>query len=102
MGSGDKRMRILFSDTKEECQISGIKAKGNTVALGRYVAHEGVLCRGVEDITQYTTDEYGNKVEVTEMRPDKSWLVADIKLWLDAQRIPYVGNASKADLLALV
>ncbi len=100
-------MRILFSDTKEECQISGIKAKGNTIAMGRYVAHEGVLCKGVEDITQYKTvlvDGVKTQVEVLpeEMKPDSTWLVADIKLWLDAQRIPYVGNASKTDLLALV
>ncbi len=56
-------MRIKFSDG-EECQISGINAKGNTVAMGRYVAHEGILCEGVEDITQY--DEEGNVVEVIE------------------------------------
>jgi hypothetical protein len=62
---------------------------------------------GVEDITQYKTvlvDGVKTKVEVMpeEMKPDSTWLVADIKLWLDAQRIPYVGNASKTDLLALV
>ncbi len=34
--------------------------------------------------------------------PDDSWKVADIKAWLDAQGIAYVGNALKADLLALV
>jgi hypothetical protein len=56
-------------------------------------------CRGHNPIHHR---RMGNKVEVTEMKPDKSWLVADIKLWLDAQRIPYVGNASKTDLLALV
>ncbi len=95
-------MRIKFTDTGEEYQINGIPTSGNSVAGGRYISKQGALCEGVEDITQYTTDEEGNKVEVTEMKPDKSWLVADIKLWLDAQRIPYVGNASKTDLLALV
>ncbi len=79
-----------------------LKAVGHTIVNGHRIAANGVLKPFVEDITQYTTDEDGNKVEVTEMKPDKSWLVADIKLWLDAQRIPYVGNASKTDLLALV
>jgi hypothetical protein len=101
-------MRIKFTDTGEECQISGINPDPkNTVCAGRYVARHGKLYEGVEDITQYKTvlvDGVKTKVEVLpeEMKPDSTWLVADIKLWLDAQRIPYVGNASKTDLLALV
>ncbi len=100
-------MRIKFTDTGEEYQISGIPTSGNSAAGGRYISKQGVLCKGVEDITQYKTvlvDGVKTQVEVMpeEMKPDSTWLVADIKLWLDAQRIPYVGNASKTDLLALV
>jgi hypothetical protein len=95
-------MRIKFTDTGEEYQINGIPTSGNSVAGGRYISKQGALCEGVEDITQYTTDEEGNKVEVTEMKPDKSWLVADIKLWLDAQGVEYTSSMLKADLLALV
>jgi hypothetical protein len=40
--------------------------------------------------------------EVTEPRPDSSWLVADIKNWLDAQGVEYTSSMLKADLLALV
>jgi len=43
----------------EEYQISGINAK-RTVAGGHYVARDGVLCKGVEDITQYDKD--GNEI----------------------------------------
>lgn len=39
---------------------------------------------------------------VEEPRPDSSWLVVDIKLWLDAQEIPYTTKMTKADLLELV
>jgi hypothetical protein len=39
--------------------------------------------------------------EVIEPRPDSSWLVADIKLWLDANGIEYTSSMLKADLLAL-
>ena len=94
-------MRIKFTDTGEEYQINGIPTSGNSVAGGRYISKQGALCEGVEDITQYTTDEEGNKVEVTEMKPDKSWFVSDIKLWLDAQEIPYTSKMLKPDLLEL-
>jgi hypothetical protein len=97
-------MRILFKG--EEHQVT-LEAKGNTIVAGEAVSWNGNLLDGVEDITQYKTvlvDGVKTKVEVLpeEMKPDSTWLVADIKLWLDAQRIPYVGNASKTDLLALV
>ena len=98
-------MRIRIGE--EEYQIGSLKAKGNTIVNGRAISWNGILAEGVEDITQYKTvlvDGVKTKVEVMpeEMKPDSTWLVADIKLWLDAQRIPYVGNASKTDLLALV
>jgi len=50
----------VYSD---EYQVT-INAKGNTVFNGRRIARDGVLCGDVEDITQYTLDEEGNKVEV--------------------------------------
>ncbi len=98
-------MRIKYKD--QVYQIGELKQKRGTIVNGYFVAYNGVLCEGVEDITQYKTvlvDGVKTKVEVLpeEMKPDSTWLVADIKLWLDAQRIPYVGNASKTDLLALV
>ena len=97
-------MRILFEG--EEHQVT-LNPEGNTIVSGKAVSWNGALLEGVEDITQYKTvlvDGVKTKVEVLpeEMKPDSTWLVADIKLWLDAQRIPYVGNASKTDLLALV
>jgi hypothetical protein len=101
-------MRIKFTDTGEECQISGINPDPkNTVCAGRYVARHGKLYEGVEDITQYKTvlvDGVKTKVEVLpeEMKPDSTWLVADIKLWLDAQGVEYTSSMLKADLLALV
>ena len=107
-------MRLLIKDTGEEIQCAGIDQSThgngvikNTIVGGRIIAHHGVLSDEFEDITQYKTvlvDGVKTKVEVLpeEMKPDSTWLVADIKLWLDAQRIPYVGNASKTDLLALV
>jgi hypothetical protein len=100
-------MIIKFIDTKAEHQVEigrGTQGRGlirNDVVNGRYVAKRGILCEGVEDITQYTLDEEGNKVEVTEMKPDKSWFVSDIKLWLDAQEIPYTSKMLKPDLLEL-
>ena len=61
-------MRIKFTDTGEECQISGINPDPkNTVCAGRYVARHGKLYEGVEDITQYKTvlvDGVKTKVEV--------------------------------------
>jgi|FLOH01.1.fsa_nt_gi hypothetical protein len=103
-------MRIKFTDTGEEYQISGIPTSGNSAAGGRYISKQGVLCKGVEDITEYRTevvDGVKTKVEVVpgeveEPRPDSSWLVVDIKLWLDAQGVEYTSSMLKADLLALV
>jgi hypothetical protein len=100
----------VYSEPYHIDSITEKRGRGNfrsVVIGGRYVARDGVLCEGVEDITQYKTvlvDGVKTQVEVMpeEMKPDSTWLVADIKLWLDAQRIPYVGNASKTDLLALV
>jgi len=37
-----------------------------------------------------------------EVLPDASWLVADIKLWLDANGIAYTSKMLKDELLALV
>jgi hypothetical protein len=61
------------------------------------------------EVTQYKTvvDGVKTKVEVVpgeveEPRPDSSWLVVDIKLWLDAQGVEYTSSMLKADLLALV
>ncbi len=62
-------MRIKFSNG-EECYISGINVKGNTVAMGRYVAHEGVLCEGVEDITQYKTEIVDGEEVKVEVIPE--------------------------------
>jgi hypothetical protein len=106
-------MRIKFIAHEDyECPIGEewqgeLKPVGHTIVAGHRIAANGVLKPFVEDITQYKTvlvDGVKTKVEVLpeEMKPDSTWLVADIKLWLDAQRIPYVGNASKTDLLALV
>ena len=106
-------MRIKFIAHEDyECPIGEewqgeLKAVGHTIVNGHRIAANGILKPFVEDITQYKTvlvDGVKTKVEVLpeEMKPDSTWLVADIKLWLDAQRIPYVGNASKTDLLALV
>ena len=55
-------MRIRFRG--QEYQISGLKPKGNTIVAGYAVGDNGKLREGVEDITQYTLDEEGNKVEV--------------------------------------
>jgi hypothetical protein len=78
-----------------------IRGTGHTIVNGYIIAINGILKDWVEDITQYTLDEEGNKVEVTEMKPDKSWFVSDIKLWLDAQEIPYTSKMLKPDLLEL-
>jgi hypothetical protein len=101
-------MRILFEG--EEHQVT-LNPEGNTIVAGKAVSWNGNLLEGVKDITEY--DAEGNEVIpvvfvnenvsfAEEPRPDSSWLVADIKAWLDAQGIAYVGNALKADLLALV
>jgi hypothetical protein len=98
-------MRILFKG--EEHQVT-LKAKGNTIVNGsKAISWNGNLLEGVEDITQYKTvlvDGVKTKVEVLpeEMKPDSTWLVADIKLWLDAQGVEYTSSMLKADLLALV
>ncbi len=90
-----------------------VKHVGNTIVAGIVMAQHGVLethplC---EDITEY--DAEGNEVVplvfinenvsfAEEPRPDSSWLVVDIKLWLDAQGVEYTSSMLKADLLALV
>ena len=60
-------MRIRFLDTLDEYQIGGVNKTSygngvvkNTVIAGRIIAHHGVMCEGVEDITQY--DEEGNEI----------------------------------------
>ncbi len=101
-------MRIRIGE--EEYQIGSLKAKGNTIVNGRAISWNGILAEGVEDITQYKTvlvDGVKTQVEVlpeeiVEPRPDSSWLVVDIKLWLDAQGVEYTSSMLKADLLALV
>ena len=97
-------MRILFKG--EEHQVT-LEAKGNTIVAGEAISWNGNLLEGVEDITQYKTvlvDGVKTQVEVMpeEMKPDSTWLVADIKLWLDAQGVEYTSSMLKADLLALV
>ena len=66
-------MRIRFLDTLDEYQIGGVNKTSygngvvkNTVIAGRIIAHHGVMCEGVEDITQYKTvkDEDGNLIQV--------------------------------------
>ena len=100
-------MRIKFIAHEDyECPIGEewqgeLKPVGHTIVAGHRIAANGILKPFVEDITQYTLDEEGNKVEVTEMKPDKSWFVSDIKLWLDAQEIPYTSKMLKPDLLEL-
>jgi len=63
-------MRIKFSDGAE-FQISGIPGKGNSVAGGRYVSRQGVMCKGVEDITTFETlvDENGIEYQ-SEIMPE--------------------------------
>ena len=107
-------MRLLIKDTGEEIQCAGIDQSThgngvikNTIVGGRIIAHHGVLSDEFEDITQYKTvlvDGVKTQVEVLpeEMKPDSTWLVADIKLWLDAQGVEYTSSMLKADLLALV
>ncbi len=84
-----------------------LNAVGHTIVNGHRIAANGILKPFVEDITQYKTvlvDGVKTKVEVLpeEMKPDSTWLVADIKLWLDAQGVEYTSSMLKADLLALV
>ncbi len=103
-------MRILFRE-QEYYLAGGLKPKGNTIVAGFAVGDNGKLREGVEDITEY--DAEGNEVVplvfvnenvsfAEEPRPDSSWLVVDIKLWLDAQGVEYTSSMLKADLLALV
>ena len=111
-------MRLLIKDTGEEIQCAGIDQSThgngvikNTIVGGRIIAHHGVLSDEFVDITEY--DAEGNEVIplvfvnenvsfAEEPRPDSSWLVVDIKLWLDAQGVEYTSSMLKADLLALV
>ena len=54
-------MRILFKG--KEHQVT-LETKGNTIVAGEAISWNGILAEGVKDITQYTLDEEGNKVEV--------------------------------------
>jgi hypothetical protein len=103
----------VYSEPYHIDSITEKRGRGNfrsVVIGGRYVARDGVLCEGVEDITQYKTvlvDGVKTKVEVlpeeiVEPRPDSTWYVADIKAWLDLNEVPYTSSMLKADLLALV
>lgn len=76
MGSGDKLMRIRFTDTQEEHQISGIPEHGNSVANGRYVSKQGVLCDNVEDITDYDADG-------VEIIPEPPQFQEDVEVMLE-------------------
>jgi len=71
-------MRIKFSDGSE-FQISGIPSKGNSVAGGRYVSKQGVMCKGVEDITTFKTlvDENGNEYQ-SEIMPEVIEVVPEV------------------------
>jgi len=64
-------MRIKFIAYEDyQCDCIGqewqgeLKAVGHTIVNGYRIAANGVLKPFVEDITQYTLDEEGNKVEV--------------------------------------
>ncbi len=111
-------MRIkIIENEKVKAEDVGIewqgdlKEAGSTIVAGYKIACHGILRDFVEDITEY--DAEGNEVIplvfvnenvsfAEEPRPDSSWLVVDIKLWLDAQGVEYTSSMLKADLLALV
>jgi hypothetical protein len=97
-------MRIKFNN--EEYQISGIQPKGNTVVGGKYIAHEGVLVDGVEDITVWETltDEDGNEYqsEVIPKPVSSDNTKAEIQAYLDEQGIEYQSSMTKAELLELI
>ena len=64
-------MRIkLIAHEDYECHCIGdewqgeLKAVGHTIVNGHRIAANGILKPFVEDITQYTLDDEGNKVEV--------------------------------------
>ena len=93
-------MRIKFTDTGEEYQISGIPASGNSVAGGRYISKQGIICEGVEDITEY--DAKGVEIipgEVAIVYPTMSNTVAEIKAFMGTYMIPYNSGDTKGDLL---
>ena len=86
-------MKIKFNDKVHTAKIS---------QRGMLVSEEDNTFLGFSE--DKLRDGCSVHVEPVEeaVKPDSSWKVADIKLWLDAQGIAYVGNALKADLLALV
>jgi|TARA_Y100000296_G_C5020148_1_gene179447 RES domain-containing protein len=95
-------MRIKITETGDEFQVS-LNAEGNSVAGGRYFAHEGVLVDGVEDITVFktVTDEDGNEIQV-EVNPDipnEDWSKTELKAYMDNADIAYNSGDSKAVLL---
>jgi len=64
-------MRIKFIAHEDyQCDCIGqewqgeLKAVGHTIVNGHRIAANGILKPFVEDITQYTLDDEGNKVEV--------------------------------------
>jgi len=73
----------------EEYQISGIRAKGNTIAGGHYVAHEGILCEGIEDITVYKLikNDEGEEVKV-EVIPVEGEEVVEEEVIVQPERPP--------------
>ena len=80
-------MRIKFTETGKEFQVS-LNPKGNSVAGGRYFAHEGVLVAGVEDITVWETltDENGNEYQsevIPSNAPTSANTKAEIKAYMD-------------------
>ena len=74
-------MRIKFIDTGEEYQVSGIPEHGNTVAGGRYISKQGVMCEVVEDITDY--DENG-----VERIPEPPQFQIEEEIILDLDELP--------------
>ena len=98
-------MRIKFTESGDEYQVS-LNPTGNSVAGGKYFAHEGVLVDSVEDITVWETlvDEDGNEYqsEVIPKPVSESNTKAEIQAYLDGQGIEYPASATKAELLELV
>ena len=96
-------MRIKFTETGKEYQVS-LNQKGNSVAGGKYFAHEGVLVNGVEDITVWETltDEDGNEYQsevIPSNAPTSIMTKAEIKAYMDENGIAYNSGDTKQDLL---
>jgi len=96
-------MRIKFTETGKEYQVS-LNPKGNSVAGGKYFAHEGVLVAGVEDITVWETltDEDGNEYQsevIPSNAPTSDNTKDEIKAYMDENGIAYNSSDTKQDLL---